>query len=231
LRWLNWLTDLLDAIIEIGVDLTDTVLLPAITESLQGIAGLAAQLTAGLAVGGLDALVGLISRHHGADRVAAAKFLGSLLDLLVELGEEVLLPILNETLQDVAGLAAQLTAGLAVGGLDALVGLLGKTVSKNDIAALLAIVNELVGSHAELISSIGGFELFALLQAALASGDLNAILGLLGQKNFLDFLAGLGNVVLDAVTLSLQDLAGIAAQLTAGLAVGGLDAIVGLLGA
>ena len=101
-------------------NLVQQVLLPPITGAIQTSAELLAQITAGVAIGGLDALTGLFGKREVQEN------LKGLLDSLTNLVQQVLLPPITSAIQTSAELLAQITAGVAIGGLDALTGLFGK---------------------------------------------------------------------------------------------------------
>ena len=71
----------------------------------------------------MDALLGLVGKRAV---VLDRGFWDSIVDGLSAVLGQVVMPAVNNSLQDLAAIAAQLTAGVAVGGLDALLGLIGK---------------------------------------------------------------------------------------------------------
>jgi len=230
-----------DALATIG----NQVILPAVTTQLQGIALLIAQLTAGIADGGIGAIVDLIGKRDVA--LDAAQMRG-FWDALATIGNQVILPAVTTQLQGIALLVAQLTAGIADGGIGAIVDLIGKRDAAADAAmvsrgfwdALATIGNQVI--LPAVTTQLQGIALLvAQLTAGIADGGIGAIVDLIGKREvnldavqmrgFWDALATIGNqVILPAVTTQLQGIALLIAQLTAGIADGGIGAIVDLIG-
>ena len=88
------------------INLVQQVLLPPVTGAIQTTAELLAQITAGVAIGGLDALTGLFGKREVQDE------LRGLWDSLSNLVQQVLLPPVTGAIQTTAELLAQITAGV-----------------------------------------------------------------------------------------------------------------------
>jgi hypothetical protein len=108
------------------------VILPPVTTAIQTSAELLAQITAGIAIGGLDALTGLTGKRE----ISESELRGLWDSLLTGFGNivaNVILPPVTTAIQTSAELLAQITAGIAIGGLDALTGLTGKRADMSNI--------------------------------------------------------------------------------------------------
>ncbi|RNA01409.1 hypothetical protein BpHYR1_032588, partial [Brachionus plicatilis] len=83
-----------------------------------------AQLVAGVAEGGLPALTSLLSGLTGK-RNADTRIIDMVSGIVTDYFTNVISPALNDAAQNLALMAAQLVAGVAEGGLPALMNLLG----------------------------------------------------------------------------------------------------------
>ena len=101
------------------------VIYPSVVSSLQGIAALAAQITAGVAIDGIPALQGLIGKRDAHDELVKELTKG-FADVMSNFLGQVIYPSVVTSLQGIAALAAQITAGVAIDGIPALQGLIGK---------------------------------------------------------------------------------------------------------
>jgi len=212
----------LDALNSIWVN----VLAGPLQGAIQTVAELGAQLTAGIAVGGIDAILGLIGGR--AFQKGLFDFLGDLFgtiaDVSVDIFNTAIQPALVAAGQQGALLAAQLTASLIDGGLPALQGLLSG-IGKRELTVfqkgLFDFLGDLFGSIADISVDIfntaiqpaliaagqQGALLAAQLTASLIDGGLPALQGLLGgigkreltvfQKGLFDFLGDLFGTIAD----------------------------------
>jgi ethanolamine ammonia-lyase large subunit len=160
-------------------NLVQQVLLPPVTGAIQTTAELLAQITAGVAIGGLDALTGLFGKREIQDN------LKGFLDSLTNLVQQVLLPPVTGAIQTTAELLAQITAGVAIGGLDALTGLFGKREIQDNLKGFLDSLTNLV--QQVLLPPVTGAiqttaELLAQITAGVAIGGLDALNGLFGKR-------------------------------------------------
>ncbi|RNA12880.1 hypothetical protein BpHYR1_018434 [Brachionus plicatilis] len=158
-------------------------LLTPIGDALQTTAELAAQVTAAISVGGIDAVLALINGSKGAKN--ARTFWEGLLGAL-------LTPI-GDALQTSAELAAQVTAAISVGGIDAVLALFnGQRMTDTDAetdgsSGMWNLVSGIVGEYYDNVISpalTGAAQNLALMAAQLvagvAEGGLPALMNLLG---------------------------------------------------
>jgi hypothetical protein len=149
------------------------VLLTPIGGALQTTAELAAQLTAGLAVNGLDGLINLFGKRNVQYKNFWEGLLGTLLT-----------PI-GGALQTSAELLAQITAGLAINGLDGLIGLFGGRTAA-EYTRIWDLITSIAGEYYDNVLAPVVTEasqslalMAAQLLAGVAEGGLPALTSLL----------------------------------------------------
>merc|ERR1712127_273569 len=124
----------------------------------QGIAGLLAQITAGIAIDGIPAITDLIGKR---DVDVQLKF-------WQDWFEQALKPAIDSSAQGIAGLLAQITAGIAIDGIPAITDLIGKRdvesqerfisiitgITQQVVDTLKPIINESVQNAALTLTQI-----------------------------------------------------------------------------